>query len=442
MSGTVHIIGAGLAGLSCAVKAVKSGKRVVIYEANSVAGGRCRSFYDKKLGRELDNGTHMVLGANKAVFEYLDIIGAVDELIPVEPVKFPFLDMKTGDKWTLKPSAGWIFFPSKRVKGSCFFDYLKALKLKNTKKNQTVADILSEPANLYERLWRPLTESALNTSPEKASARLLWQVVSKSFLKGKKACQPFIMKSSLSSTFINPALKYLEKNGVKIHYNTRLESIPCKDFITEIKFSSKNTHRCHSQPKGLGIQNADKEERLDTQACSLSMTGEVQLGKNDSVVLAIPHSNARKLLLGETLPQKSSAIVNAHFLMEKHSSTQFLGLVGATTQWLFVKDDVLSVTVSNANELAKKPINEIAEILWNDASKALNLDEKSFPPYRIIKERKATILHSPEEEKTRPLTLSNASNLFLAGDWTNTNLPCTIDGAIQSGVRASFLNQF
>ena len=116
---TVHVVGAGLAGLSCALAAADAGMSVVLHEAAGQAGGRCRSWVEPTLGVTIDNGTHMVVGGNHEVFRYLRRIGGTDGLI-AGPAAFPMLDLESGRLWTaslgrLLPSvlaSAWRMAPS------------------------------------------------------------------------------------------------------------------------------------------------------------------------------------------------------------------------------------------------------------------------------------------------------------------------------------------
>ena len=134
---TVHIIGAGLAGLSCAVDLLRGGRRVVVYESAPHAGGRCRSFYESVLERRIDNGNHLMLGANHALMNYLDVLGARDRLISAPRVLFPYVELPTGKRWTFRPNAGrlpwWLLAPKRRVPDSRLADYFSAFRLKNSK---------------------------------------------------------------------------------------------------------------------------------------------------------------------------------------------------------------------------------------------------------------------------------------------------------------------
>ena len=111
-----HIVGAGLAGLACAVALVQQGQRVSLYDAAGQAGGRCRSLFDQSLDRPIDNGNHLLLSANQAALGFLDAIGAGDSLVGPPEAAFPFLDLRSGERWTLRPNSGplpWWTWPAR-----------------------------------------------------------------------------------------------------------------------------------------------------------------------------------------------------------------------------------------------------------------------------------------------------------------------------------------
>jgi hypothetical protein len=116
-----------------------------------------------------------------------------------------------------------------------------------------------------------------------------------------------------------------------------------------------------------------------------------------------------------------------------------LGLIGGTAEWLFVRDGLASVTASAADRLAEEPSEVIARRFWLDTAKALGLPAAPQPPVRIVKERRATFAQTPDQEARRAGARTPWPNLFLAGDWTATGLPATIEGAIRSGERAAGL---
>src|SRR5436190_18159989 len=119
---TVHIIGAGLAGLSAAVRLASSDRRVVVHEATAFAGGRCRSYHDAAVGMTIDNGNHLLLSGNHAALDYLRSIGGEHRLAGPDTAEFHFADLPTREKWTLRfndgPRPWWIFAPGRRVPGT------------------------------------------------------------------------------------------------------------------------------------------------------------------------------------------------------------------------------------------------------------------------------------------------------------------------------------
>ena len=110
-----------------------------------------------------------------------------------------------------------------------------------------------------------------------------------------------------------------------------------------------------------------------------------------------------------------------------------LGVVGGMAQWLFVRDDLVSVTISAARQERDLPNDEIARTVWADVIAALKLGDMPLPKWRVVKEHRATFVQTPEQVKRRPGPRTQYANLFLAGDWTDTKLPATIEGSIRSG---------
>ncbi|MEO5374613.1 MAG: hydroxysqualene dehydroxylase HpnE [Alphaproteobacteria bacterium] len=401
MSGPrIHVVGAGMAGLGAAVHAAKAGARVIVHEAAGRPGGRCRSFIASELERTVDNGTHLILGANTAVFDYLEATGARDALVPA--AGFPFLDLVTGERWTVRPGR----LSTLRAIGATPADVAALLRLWRADEEAVVASLTRRHSRLYQRLWRPLTVSALNTEPEQASARLLWRVVTLALLRGAAAARPYLVRETLDATFVAPALATLEAAGATVRLNRQLVDLE------------------HEGRRVTGLRFAE---------------GLLPIGLGERVILALPPWVTASLVPRLPVPTQFRAIVNAHFRLKQppDGGVSLLGLVGGEAQWLFVRGDVVSVTVSAADSLAADSLAEIARRLWRDAARALALPPVPLPPWRIVKERRATIAHTPEQLKRRPGPVTRFTNLWLAGDWTDTGLPCTIDGALRSGVAAA-----
>lgn len=401
MSRRLHVIGAGLAGLSAALRGLEAGFAVTLYEASGQAGGRCRSYVDASLGMEIDNGNHLLLSGNREILAYLDRIGARDTLTGPDRARFPFHDLATGESWVLRPGYLLPWSPGRRAPGTGAADYLP-WRLLAAGPDAVVTDCLPAGTAL-ERVWRPLLVSALNTPLEQASARLAGRLLRETLLRGGSACRPLVARDSLGTSFIEPALAALERAAASVRYHHRLT--------------------------GLGY------ERDGVGSLSFG-DGRVVLQPEDAVILALPPEQAAALLSLD-LPLDHQPIVNGHFRFATDGlpgGEAFLGLVGGTAEWLFRRDGVISTTTSAAAALSGQPAETIAALLWRDIVRALGLpDDAPLPPCRIVKEKRATLAQTPAMARTRPGAATIWRNLALAGDWTDTGLPCTIEGAVRSG---------
>jgi squalene-associated FAD-dependent desaturase len=398
-----------MAGLAAAVKLAQAGIAVTLHEAAPQAGGRCRSYDDAHLGLRIDNGNHLLLSGNRAAMEYADACGAAGTLTGPAEAEFPFLDLSTGERWVLRPGAGripwWLFDRARRVPGTRLGDYLGALRLMSATGEARVVDVLDTGSALYRRFWQPLAVAALNTAPEQGSAALLARVVAESFARGGAACRPLVPQEGLSESLVDPALAELARRGAAVRFTERLRAL----------------------------------EFAEARVAALVFEGgTVPVGADEAVVLAVPAPVAGRLVPGLDAPQDFRAIVNAHYRVATRADAPlFIGLIGGTAEWVFRKRHVLSVTVSAAERLVDVPADELAPILWRDVARAYDLPAATMPPVQIVKERRATFAATPAEEKRRPPARTSWPNLALAGDWTQTGLPATIEGAIRSGFKAA-----
>lgn len=408
---TVHVVGAGIAGLAASVGLVSRGERVILYEAAPQAGGRCRSYEDKALGRVIDNGNHLLLSGNGSTLDYLAAIGVSDGLVGPKEARYPFVDLKNGKRWEVQLDDGrlplWVLDKKRRVPGSGFFSYLKTWRLAMAGEQATVADCLRSTGVLWERFWDPMSTAVLNTPPDIGSARLLWAAMKESFSRGGEACRPLIARENLAASLVDPALNFLTRHRADLYFGQRLRSIDLASHAERLQFG------------GL----------------------DMPLEPGDHVILALPPSRVADLLPGIQVPVGTHAIVNAHFRLPAPvrllGKSMLLGMVNSVAQWLFLRDEMVSVTVSAADDLAVQPSEAIAATLWQETARALTLAPQPVPAYRIIKEKRATFSQTPAEIAKRPPTRTRWPNLHLAGDWTDTGLPATIEGAVRSGDRAA-----
>lgn len=412
-----HVIGAGLAGLAAALTLSGAGRTVTLHEAAAVAGGRCRSYHDRELDLTVDNGNHLLLSGNKAAFAFIREIGSTDQFpLPRRPV-FPFVDVMSGEHWAVRPNRGripwWIFAPGRRVPESRLTDYLSMARIALIRDDTVVADSMRR-GRLYWRLVDPLAVAALNTRSGASLARLLGKVMRETLLKGGRACIPSFPRAGLSEALIDPALATLRSRGVETRFNHRVaELIIDGDRIAAFRVGEERT----------------------------------VLGADDRLVLAVPPWVAESLLPGLVVPNEYESIVNLHFVADVTPSkvvadAGFVGVLEGTAEWVFVKRGHVSVTISAANRLVDDQPRDLAALAWPNVCLALGIPRQvgdDVPKFRVVKERRATFAATATQELRRPAARTSWTNLVLAGDWTATGLPATIEGAIRSGRTAGRL---
>lgn len=413
----IHIVGAGLAGLSAATILAGQGHSVRVYEANPVAGGRCRTWHDARLGRDIDNGNHLLLSGNRSAQRYLERIGAQDRMRTARDAEFAFADLAKHERWKVKMNPGplpwWVLSPLRRIPGTSFGDYAQGLVLARAKPGQTVAEVISSRGAIWQRFWEPLTIAVLNTTPEHGEAALLWSVFAETFAQGGHKCRPMFAPGGLGNALVGPAVEFLSERGCRVAFDHALRAVDLAGgCAAALSFANGRT---------------------------------VEVFPSDRVVLALPPTRLKSVLPEIEVPRDDAAILNAHFVLEDPALAAGLppitGLVNSTTHWAFVRGDVISLTVSAADRLGLMDADpgELAPKLWKETVAGLNLGDARYVAARINKERRATFVQSPAETAKRPHARTPAGNLFLAGDFTQTGLPATVEGAIRSGETAARL---
>jgi hydroxysqualene dehydroxylase len=225
-------------------------------------------------------------------------------------------------------------------------------------------------------------------------------------LLGGQACRPLIARDGLSAILVEPAVKLLQERGATVQFGHELRQFRMSaGRISELNFG----------------------------------TDTIAIGPSDAVILAVPPRAAATLVPGLTTPVKFCAIVNAHFRFDPpKDAAPILGVVGGLIEWLFAFPQRLSVTISGADRLVDTPREELARAIWQDICNVTGI-KAELPPWQIVRERRATFQATPEQNALRPGPVTDWKNLFLAGDWTDTGLPATIEGSVRSGNRAADL---
>ena len=403
------IAGAGLAGLSAAVALRRAGVAVAIGESAAQAGGRCRSYFDPQLGQRIDNGNHLVLSGNPAVARYRLAIGAPEPLGGPPHADYPFHDLAEGNGWTVRVNDGpvpwWTLRRDRRVPGTRAADYLPLARLLG-KGEARIDERIAPHGAVWSRFAEPILLAALNTPPAGASARLAGAVLRETIARGGQAMRPRIALPDLGAAFIDPAVAWLAAQDSPVAFGRRLRAL---------HFEGERV---------AALDWGDGDEPVAADA---------------AVVLAVPPWIATALVPGLAAPTAFHAIVSGHFAFMPPPAAPFmLGLFGGTAEWLFALPDRLSVTVSAADRLAEMDREAIARLFWSDICRALAIDAP-MPRWQVVKEKRATFAATPAQNALRPAAATRWRNLFLAGDWTDTGLPATIEGALRSGETAARL---
>ena len=229
-------------------------------------------------------------------------------------------------------------------------------------------------------------------------------VVRETLAAGGQACRPLIARDGLGPALVEPALTFLRERNAEVRLDHELRALRfAEGRIAALDFGAET----------------------------------VTLGPDDAVILAVPHHAAAALVPDLQVPQGHRAIANAHFRIEVPPSLPpMLGIINATTEWIFAFAGRLSVTISNADRLMDVPRAMLAQTVWREVSRATGIAAE-LPPWQIVRERRATFAATPEENAKRPGARTPWDNLVLAGDWTATGLPATLESAVRSGNRAA-----
>ncbi|MFT3941298.1 hydroxysqualene dehydroxylase HpnE [Rhodopseudomonas sp.] len=411
MSKTVHVIGAGISGLAAAIRLARAGLSVQVHEAMQQAGGRCRSYFDAQTGLVIDNGNHLLLSGNQAACDYARTIGTEAGLVGPTRAEFDFIDLPANARWRLKLGSGklplWLFDAKSRVPDTSIGDYLGLMPLLWAPTTKLIGDTINCSGPLYDRLVAPLLLAALNVDPPEGSAGLAGAVVRETLLAGGKACRPLIARDGLSAVLVEPAVAQLASTGPGVRFGHELRALTMSgDRVGALQFGGEDV---------------------------------VTLGADDVVVLAVPPRPAASLLPGLKTPQEYRAIVNAHFNYAPPPGMPALtGVIGGVVEWLFAFPNRLSVTISNGDRLVDAPREQLATEVWGEICKIAGISA-NLPPWQIVRERRATFAATPAQNALRPGPVTQWRNLYLAGDWTDTGLPATIEGSVRSGNRAADL---
>ena len=435
---SVAIIGGGLAGLASAVflSSRKDEFDISIYEASPKLGGRAYSFKDSKTGLYFDNGQHILAGWYKNTFDYLKIVGTFGKLSFQKSLEVNFIDID-GSVLKLKPPnlpapfdilSGLYKFKKFSAKDKLALSMLSPGFLRSGKDMNALEllDKLGQTQNLITYFWEPFIYAVFNAKPENVSGELLMNILRIGFLKPGNS-NLVIPNVNLNELFIDDAIKYFDTKGI--------------NYFTSAKISSVELD-------GDKMISAVKENGEKITA--------------DYFISAVPFfrftevfSNIEPFKKVSNL--RSSSITSIHIFFSEDIPESMLadnsfgmtGLIGRTVQWIFKRNPRhLSLVISGSDfiddgegdSITDTESQRIYEIAYADLCSSIkNFNSIPVSGYKVIKEKRATFIPDNESIKYRLPQKTSYQNLFIAGDWTDTGYPATIESAITSAKKCADL---
>ncbi|MCH7962647.1 MAG: FAD-dependent oxidoreductase [Bacteroidetes bacterium] len=411
------VIGGGIAGLTSAAYLTKQNIKVTLLESSPKLGGRAYSFTEQKSNDVVDNGQHILMGCYSDTINFLKLIGAKENFIYQKRLCINFLT-QAGKLVRLKSFTSIypfnLIFALLNFKAITYTERLSLIRFviklpfishqKLSDKN--IRDWLKEEKQsdaTIKSLWEIIAIGALNTNIDKASAFIFREILMKIFFNGNFASTIILPKNGLSDAYVKNAKKYIESNGGKIKLSSSV-----KEFII-------------SDNKIVGIKTAEEVYK-----------------DFDYVISAIPfyafNNIFSELFWDEKIEFEYSSILNIHIWLKNNTmKEQFYGLIDSPVHWIFNKGNHINLVISDADYLIDKPAEEIYNMCINELIKYTELEESDILHYKVLKEKRATFVPSNKNNYIRPSSKTKIANLFLAGDWTDTGLPSTIESAVKSG---------
>jgi squalene-associated FAD-dependent desaturase len=434
MKKKIIIVGGGIAGISAAMELILNGFDVEMHETKNNLGGRVYSLFHKPSNENIDNGQHIMVGAYDRFFEILNKIGTFDKLYVQKALKVIFYT-ENNEKIVLDssklPGKLGLVYGLMAMQGLSFSDKLKYIYLYmkitygNCETEISVKDFLLknyQSENLIKKFWDPLVIATLNTSLEKASAKLLINIMKLSFFADSDKAKIFIPSVDFSE-LIKPFESWFSSKGGSIKFSSNIGKVELKDNTIDKLIDSKNN----------------------------TINGDVYL-------FTFPPSRLNKILpdLNQDCSLdkfKSSSITSIYFWFDKvFFEDDFAAVLGKNIQWIFNRRKImnsdnnefnhspehLTITISDSDFLRDLSQEELTEICLEELHDVFPESKNcKLIHSKVIKEINATFLADVETEKIRPENRTKFNNLFIAGDWTNTGLPATIEGAAKSGLLAA-----
>lgn len=435
------IIGGGFAGLAAAVELAAAGQQPIVLEGRAHLGGRAYSFTDPASGEVIDNGQHAMMGCYGHTLAFLGRIGAAGRLVRQTDLRVALAD-PAGRRGVIAaaplPSplhtAGGLLgyrLLSRREQVRALWAGLAIRRLYARGAQRLAAltvtellDQLGQSANAQACFWNPVAIATLNESPRRAAARPFAAVLERAFF-GSRADAQFVLPGvDLSALYTTDARRFVETRGGSIRLHAHVAALEVQgDRVAAVRLRDG--------------------ERLAVSACIAAVP--------PAALAAMLPAPLRDAAFPELTRFTGSPIVGAHLWLDRAVLDEpFLGCLGTTTQWFFNRTALnrldprdgqrLGAVISAGRDLIDWPAERIAATVVGDLRAVLPAARAAtVRRCLVVKEKAATISCTPAAERARPDARTPLRNLLLAGDWTATGLPPTIEGAVASGLRAAHL---
>ncbi len=421
------VIGGGLAGLTAATLLSKRGCKVTLIEQKNRLGGRTFSFADRTTNDIIDNGQHMMMGCYRYTLRWLNMLGQDQSSLFTRSLRFSFAEPNKKLHALYIPSSPRPFHLIAAVltyRNLTVRERLSLLRVgalltfRSIPENMSVEDwllSLGQSANAIKYFWEPIVLAVMNASLKHASAVLFCTALKRMFLGSSRDAEALIPKSGLSELFVRPAEALIRTQGGAVILNAEVEELISEnDRIIEIKLKNHEPIRA------------------------------------DVFVSALPPMSLRKVLpitFSEDIPvnsYSSSTILSVYLWLNGEKADHlfegpFIGCIQTRIHWIFKKSQrLLEVTISDAGELANMDKEGILDLVKMDLKSLFGkFDPESISHFQVIKERSATFNPLVGNSGAKLASKTIYRNLFLAGDWTDTGIPSTIESAVQSGFKAA-----
>ena len=430
----VVVIGAGFAGLSAATLLAERGVRVLVLDARPRLGGRATAFEDRDTGELVDNGQHVMFGCYRETLAFLKRIGAEGNVQTQPALAIRFIGPE-GLRTELRcPS--WLPAPLHLLagvlgwRGLPLTDRLSALRLAPAllrRGNQSLGPAETvlgwlrthgQSAGIIAALWEPLAVAALNQPIDQAAAASFVRVLEEMFSTDKTAASLVLPKRPLHEMYAEPARVFIESHGGEVRTGALARVIADDSGVTAVEVRGERIPATH-------VISAVPWHALRT------------------LFTSIPSSLARTI--ADASAMASMPIVTVNLWYDRVvMQDAFVGLTGRTVQWIFDKRRVfgeaashLSLVVSAAEAVTPMTRDELVALAEREVADALpDARSATLIGATVVREKQATFALTPGQPK-RPPSLTAVPGFVLAGDWTSTDLPGTIESAALSGHRAA-----